>query len=212
MKNFFLLLGLAGALPAGTIVYDSGGPDGANGITSAGMAAENFTIASPTVLNQLVFFGSANVNDVASQFDGTIGFRILSDNAGAPGSSLAAGSDPFVVLIDNHTLTVGTEEYRFVVNLGSISLNPGTYWLALHEGAIGSPADGTPIYWDTTSSTTSALPQKTSDTTGTTGYTQAVQLSRSLSFQLVSTPEPGTTGLFVLGAAAMWFTRKRFVR
>jgi hypothetical protein len=105
-----------------------------------------------------------------------------------------------------------TEEYRFVVNLGSISLNPGTYWLTLHEGAIGAPADGPPIYWDTTSSTTSALPQRTSDTTGTTDYSQALQLSQSLSFQLVSTPEPGTTGLFVLGAAAIWFGRKRFVR
>ena len=210
MKTFFLFLGLAGALPAGTVVYDSGGPDGVNGISLNIPVAENFSIGSAAVLNQLVFFGSANIDDVASQFSGTIGFRILNDNAGAPGSSVAVGSDPSVVLIDNHTVNAGTEEFRFVVNLGSISLGPGTYWLALREGAMGTLPDNTLIFWDSTASTSSGLPQVTSDGDGLTGY--SVFGNESLAFQLVSTPEPGTTGLSMLGAAAMWAGRNRFVR
>ena len=111
-----------------------------------------FTLANAATLQGLVFFGAADVSNVPSQFGGTIGFRFLSNNAGAPGTSLALGSDSSVQLVNNGTQNVGTDEYRFLVNLGSIPLGAGTYWLAMHEGAMGTAADGTSIYWDTTSS------------------------------------------------------------
>lgn len=216
MKTFSVLLGLAlicGPLPASIIVYNSGLPDGVNSLDmTTGPVAENFTIAGPAVLNQLIFFGSATVDDVFSQFSGTIGFRILTDNAGAPGSSVALGSDASVVISDNHTQNSGTEEYQFSVNLGSIALNPGTYWLALHEGAMGTPSDGTPIYWDSTASVISATPQVTDDPNALIGYTIFDSSFPSLSFELISEPEPGTTGLFALGGAMIWFNRKRFMR
>ena len=121
-----LLTAAASGLPAAT-VFDSGGPNGDNGFGLNGSVASSFTLLNASTLQGLIFFGSSNVNDVRSQFSGTIGFRILADNAGNPGSSLALGSDAGVVLVDNGTFNFGTKEYRFLVNLGSIALNPGTY-------------------------------------------------------------------------------------
>lgn len=79
-----------------------------------------------------MFFGSAFVNNVPSQFGGIIGFCILLNNAAAPGTSQSLGSDPTVQLINNGTQNAGTDGYRFLVNLGSIPLGNGTYWLPLH--------------------------------------------------------------------------------
>lgn len=204
-----LLTAAASVLPAAT-VFDSGGPDGVSGGSISGLVyASSFTLSSASTLQGLIFFGSAFVNDVPSQFSGTIGFRILADSAGNPGSSLALGSDAGVVLVDNGTFNDGTKEYRFLVNLGSIALGAGTYWLALHEGVMGAANDGTIIFWNTTGSTLSQV-QSTSDLNGLTGYAAT---RGSLSFQLLDAPahgvpEPSSWAL-MLGAGAMLTRRLR---
>ncbi len=108
-----------------------------------------------------MFFGAANVDDVPIRFSGTIGFRFLTDNLGAPGTSLLLGSDSTVQLVNKQYNNFGTAEYRFLVNLGSIPLTAETYWLALHEGPMGTSFDGTEIFWNTTSSAPSGTTART---------------------------------------------------
>jgi hypothetical protein len=199
------------------VIYNGGGPNGVNGAgISNGVIAMQFTLANAANLQGLMFLGSANVNNVPSQFSGTIGFRFLTDNAGTPGTSLALGSDSSVRLIDNATRNAGTHEYQFLVNLGSIPLGAGTYWLALHEGTMGTPGDGTIIFWSTTSSAPLGTPvaRVTSDLNGLTGYTNTV-LNSPLAFQLLDAPaynpipEPSTWVLSLSAAAFLLLRRRR---
>jgi hypothetical protein len=197
------------------VVYDGGAPDGADGFRlSSGVIANQFTLTNAATLQGLMFFGGADINDVASQFVGTIGFRILSDNAGAPGTSQALGSDSTVQLINNGTQNFGTDEYRFLVNLGSISLGVGTYWLALHEGTMGTAYDGTTIYWDSTGSAPAGTPnaQGTFDLSGLSGY---VAGNFKLAFQLLDSPaynavpEPSTWVLMLSAGGILLLRRRR---
>lgn len=57
------------------------------------------------------------------------------------------------------------------MNLGPIPLAAGTYWLALHEGTMGTAFDGTGIYWDTTGSAPAGADRQiTSQLSGLSGY------------------------------------------
>jgi hypothetical protein len=199
------------------VIYDGGAPDGVNGANlSARVSAQSFTLASAAALQGLIFLGSADVDDVPSRFSGTIGFRFLSNNAGAPGTSLALGSDSSVQLVDNRTKNLGTDEYRFLVNLGSIPLAAGTYWLALHEGTMGTAFDATTIYWDTTSSAPAgaATWQTTTDLGGLSGYSSE---AFKLSFQLLdapaynAVPEPSTWVLMLSAGGFLLLLRRRSV-
>jgi hypothetical protein len=197
------------------VVYDGGAPDGVQGLRlSSGMIANQFTLTNAATLQGLIFFGSADINNVASQFGGTIGFRILLDNAGAPGTSQALGSDSTVQLINNGTQNFGKDEYRFLVNLGSISLGAGTYWLALHEGTMGTASDGTEIYWDSTGSAPAGMPnhQSTADLSGLSGYSErfrknAFQLLDSPAYNAV--PEPSTWVLMLSAGGILLLRRRR---
>jgi hypothetical protein len=102
-----LLLQTYLALSVG-VIYDGGVPDRINrSRLSSFVPAEQFTLASAATLQGLNVFGSADVNNVPSRFSGTIGFRFLSNDSGAPGTSLALGSDNSVPLVDNGTQNVG---------------------------------------------------------------------------------------------------------
>jgi len=198
------------------VVYDGGAPDGVQGRRLSSLVIANqFTLTNAATLQGLIFFGSADINDVPSQFGGTIGFRILLDNAGAPGTSQALGSDSTVQLINNGTQNFGTDEYRFLVNLGSISLGAGTYWLALHEGTMGTAYDGTDIYWDTTGSAPAGTPnaqETTTDLSGLSGYGAS---SATLAFQLLdapaynAVPEPSTCVLMLSAGGILLLRRRR---
>jgi len=199
------------------VIYDGGGPNGDNGSNLSGrVGAMQLTLANAATLQGLVFFGAADVSNVPSQFGGTIGFRFLSNNAGAPGTSLALGSDSSVQLVNNGTQNVGTDEYRFLVNLGSIPLGAGTYWLAMHEGAMGTAADGTSIYWDTTSSAPVGTPigKTTTQLDGLSGYANT-STNSAFAFQLLdapaynAVPEPSTWVLMLSASGFLLLRRRR---
>ena len=210
-----LLLQTSLALSA-AIIHDEGAPNRVNGSNlSSFVTAEQFTLASAATLQGLIFFGSANGNNVPSQFSGTIGFRFLSNDSGAPGTSLALGSDSSVQLVDNGTQNWGTNEYRFLVNLGPIPLAAGTYWLALHEGNMGTAFDGTEISWDTTGSAPAGADrQTTSQLSGLSGYSTSPP-SLKLAFQLLdapaynAVPEPSTWVLMLSAGGFLLLLRRR---
>lgn len=197
------------------VIYDGGGPNGADGTNlSSFVAAQQFTLTNAATLQGLMFFGSANINNVPSQFGGTIGFRILLDNAGAPGAGQALGSDSTVQLINNGTQNLGTDEYRFLVNLGSIPLGNGTYWLALHEGTMGTASDGTTISWKITGSAPAgaAFRLATPQLDGLAGYRPgpfklALQLLDAPAYNAV--PEPSTWVLMLSAGGFLLLRRRR---
>ena len=92
------------------------------------------------------------------------------DNAGAPGTSQALGSDSTVQRINTGTQNAGTDGYGFLVNLGDIPLGNGAY-----------------IFWDTTSSAPAgaASARFTSELNGLFGYSSS---GSKLAFQLLDTP------------------------
>jgi hypothetical protein len=193
-----------------TTLYTNGASDQADGSNITGfVAADDFVHGGAVVLSGGTFWSSANSDPFQDQFSGLIGWAIFADNGGSPGSILFSGSDSSPVLTDTGLQIFGTEEWRIDFSFGSIVLSGGTYWLALHEGALGTPDDGTTIFWDTTASTHGALSQFTADLTAATGWSFNSGLKggsgSDLAFQLTGStsgpavPEPSTVGLVGVG-------------
>ena len=192
---------------AGTL-YNNGAPDQADGSNITGfVAADDFALAASVTLTGGSFWSSANFDPFANSFSGTIGWGILANTSGSPGSLLFSGADSSPLLTDTGVQIFGTEEWRIDFSFGSVNLNAGIYWLALHEGALGTPDDGTTIFWDTTASQTGSLSQITAVVSGARGWSfkrglrggggsdLAFLLSGTGSGGGTPTPEPSTWGL-----------------
>jgi hypothetical protein len=190
-------------------VYDNGGPnqvDGAN--ITAYVSADDFTMATPSTLTGVNFWSSADIDPYSSQFSGTIGWGILSDNGGTPGELLYSGADSAPSLFDTSNQIDGTEEWELTVALPSITLDAGTYWLALHEGPLGTPDDGTEIYWDTTSNQTGSVAMQTGDVSGASGWFPSTFSSGAggdLAFQLTGSLDASPEPPFVFPVAVLLF-------
>ncbi len=182
---------------ADVILYVNGAPNHSDGANITGfVGADDFTLSSAATLTGGTFWSSANSDPFGASFSGTIGWAILTDSGGTPGTILASGSDSAPVLTDTGVQIFGTEEWRIDFSLGAVNLGQGTYWLALHESPLGAPDDGTTIYWDTTGSQTGSLSQITADVTGASGWSVNSALDGgSGSGPGVFNSKPGTNGL-----------------
>jgi hypothetical protein len=207
-----------------SVIFNNGSPNQLDGSNITGfVAADDFVLGSPATLGGGSFWSSANFDPFGSSFAGTIGWAILADSGGSPGSILFSGSDSSPALTDTGNTIFGTHEWRIDFSFGSVNLNAGTYWLALHEGALGTPDDGTTIFWDTTGSQTASVGQISADLSAQSGWSANGLNGGSnsdLSFLLngtggppsTSTPEPGTVslvGVTVFGICL--FARRRRV-
>jgi hypothetical protein len=213
----FAAAGLFWFLPCvrADIISNNGAPDQSDGANITGfVAADDFSLAGAATLTRGTFWSSANFDPFGDSFSGTLGWAILADNAGSPGAILFSGSDSAPALTETGNQIFGTEEWKVDFSLGSVSLNSGTYWLALHEGALGTPDDGTTVYWDTTGAQTGSLSQITADVTAASGWSPNVALvggnGSDLAFELSGnsgsggggvTPTPEPSGIGLVGAA-----------
>jgi hypothetical protein len=215
-----LALSIGGATATASTIYTTGAPNQADGLDiSEFVAADNFTLSVGSTITGLTFFASANVDPFTSQFSNTLGYGIFANNNGVPGSLIASGSNSAPVLVDTGNQILGTEEWAISMALPSLSLAPGTYWLGLHENALGTPDDGTTIYWDTASSQTGFAPMSTDDLFGASGWYPGLSENLDLAFQLNgsfdtgASPEPNQFwALLAIGACTLAWSVQRHRR
>lgn len=178
---------------------------GNTGITTH-YVANDFTLGQTTQLSsfRVWLYGGSNFVD----FNGTLGWGIF-DNTGSsgPGTLLFSGQD----LAPSHSLFDGsTQLYEVDASFGSgVTLGPGSYWFAIHEGAWGSGSDGSLVSYRN-STTLVGLENRinfgsATDSYGSTnGFDNAFEL-----FDATAVPEPSAFGLLSLLGCCVAARRRR---
>jgi len=144
------LCGAAPAFGAGTFVWDQSDVVVPSGVTTliTNSVADDFTVPGSLPSWQLQFADvwlqdnmELPLDGMVTNFVGTVGWAIYADAAGAPGSLAASGSDGTAFLFGTAVPACcwDTQRVRFRFN-PPVTVAPGTYWLAIREGAWGIPA------------------------------------------------------------------------
>ncbi|MGZ4985154.1 MAG: hypothetical protein ACXWIU_12850, partial [Limisphaerales bacterium] len=94
-------------------------------------------------IDGVVFYDLEN----GAGFTGSIVWQIYSNVSDAPGTLLYSGTADGVSHTSTGFIAGNYSEYVNTFNLPSITLPPGTYWLALHNGPLTNDTSGH-IYWE----------------------------------------------------------------
>ncbi|MEO7795237.1 MAG: hypothetical protein ABIV06_10725 [Thermoanaerobaculia bacterium] len=120
---------------------------------STSVTAAEFTVSTSGRIDAADVWladNASNDNGVLDSFGGVLGWAIYSDSGGNPGTLLFSGQDSTVGRADTGLQDAFGDDIvraRFEFD-GRVFLTPGTYWLALHEGAWGSAGDGSELWWE----------------------------------------------------------------
>lgn len=162
------LCGVAPALAAGTFVWDQSDVVVPSGVTTliTNAVADDFTVPGSLPSWQLQFADvwlqdnmELPLDGMVTNFVGTVGWAIYADAAGAPGALAASGSDGAAFLLGAAVPACcwDTQRVRFRFQ-PPVTVTPGTYWLAIREGAWGIPAGFDEHYASRASSVREAPP------------------------------------------------------
>lgn len=160
---------------------------------SSFVSANDFALAAPASFSSIETwwheYGTPDDDRTFDGFSGTVGWALYSDFGGSPAILLDSGSSSEVEFVDSGLQTPSDDDvWRIRVALGrSVALGPATYWLALHEGAWGSPYDNTALfwYWGTSSFGAGAFADDNPESPGEWGYSSDQELAFTLSHQLL---------------------------
>ena len=150
MKRSILVgLTLFAAIPAlaGTLWYDNGLPDGANGNEmTQWLQTEDFIAPSNGSLVEIDFWAFPYGGN---PYDGTVQWWIFADNGGNPGAVKATGiANPAATPWGN---TQFGPDYIFKIATPSVALTGGTlYHLGLHMNTTGNYQVRDNWYWEST--------------------------------------------------------------
>lgn len=150
-----LLLFASPVLSQGTYLWDQSDVDLGNwhNISTEVYANDFSVLRSQRIESVDLFLGDNDGvdNGVFAAFSGTIGWAIYDNGAsGHPGSLVASGSDSAPAVTDTglNWGSGNSEVFRVRFALDPpVTLASGSWWLAIHEGAWLSPADGSSILW-----------------------------------------------------------------
>ncbi len=123
------------------LVYDNP-PNASNGFEiTSWIQASDFTLSQPIVLTDVRFWA------FGSGYQGSVVWSIYANNTDQPGAPLYR-AEVVPDRISYHP-TVWGDSYQYDFSFGSLHLNPGTYWLGLHNGPLSFTGDGsTAFYWE----------------------------------------------------------------
>ena len=211
---------LAQAAPV--TLWDNGGPatetQGGSQMSSFFQAA-NFTTGFATNLSSTTFWSLEG----GSAYAGSISYSIFGSTDGSPNESavfasgnVAAPSRTTIGSTSLGGLALGIFRYDF--DLAVTNLAAGTYWLALHNGALDTGADDVEFYWawsDANATNGGALDDQERSlcpselTWGTNQAEHAFLIAgeRFIGEQPIS--EPGTLLLATLAAGLGWTSSRR---
>jgi hypothetical protein len=186
-----LALGVAGAAHA-AVLYTNGPIDGTvvGWTINDGLAVEDsFTLSSTSTITGVEFGAWVNQGDQPLTVDWGIETSPTFADQGT-----AALSTTFL-----DTNSQGFDVYQADFSVPSVTLGPGTYWLALQNGVAQA---GNLMFWDQNSGPSSAVDNSQDSFT-------------SESFSILgdsvgaSVPEPATWAMLVLGVGMIGFAARR---
>ena len=172
----------------------SGGSD-ANGF----LEADDIDISVPT---RLGIFNFWTFQTSAADYTGSIAWSLRSDNGGMPGASVISATAPATFVATGKT-AFGLSEFVYTL-VTDITVNPGRYWLVLHNGP-NAAIPTTDFFWEWSN--------------GNTGNSLSQDLAlpnqpwlsnfAELALQVQDIPEPGSLLLSAAGVLGIWLARRR---
>jgi hypothetical protein len=159
---------------------------------SSSLAAADFTLSEARTVSAVdVFLYDGVTNGTFDGFGGTLSWAIYSQTSGLPGTVVATGADAAVAIGETDEVDFfGSDLVRARIDLSPPpALEPGTYWLALHEGVWGSADDGSSIFWHFRHPSVGGVAATTTDEVGGIGWIAgSLGASYDLSFVLFESP------------------------
>jgi hypothetical protein len=182
-------LGAQTRSPAQDTIYDNGGSGRVDGWEmTRWVEADDFTLATAARVSGVTFWSNA----IPGSFAGTIYWEIYTNNPGNyPGTLVASGYSQNV----SHTATGVTSfgpfrEFLTTFDIAPVALQPGRYWLALHNGpeSNNTTAD---FFWAATARQTGFPSHNRVAGAPTVWFSNAFPgLQADLAFQVRGTPAP----------------------
>jgi len=200
-----IALSFASTASAQGIVYNNGGPNGADGSEmSAFVQAEDFSLLTASFLNGIRFWDI----EVSPAFgDVTFDWTIYTDDVGSPDAELYAGT-----ALSTRTFlgldAFGFEHWQNDLSTGPITLGPGTYWVSLHQGPDFSDRA---FFWETTDPNGTHTGMEQAGGVGPFGDPEFSTPSEH-AFALTATPEPASMVLLATGLIGVFGVARRRVR
>ncbi len=199
---------LVGNTSHAAVIFNNGLPDLQNGFDiSSLIAAEDFTLGVQTTITDIRFW-SLEGTGFFSGYTGSITWQIYSNAGNTPGVLLASGTTSAVTqALTGRELITYTALYESQndFSVGSVLLDPGTYWLGLHNGPLSTipTSGGDEFYWETTSPNSTFGSRYDSAPFGDNVWDETVGIQRAFQISgITSVPEPSTLALFSLGGLA----------
>lgn len=133
-------------LRATTPLYDNGEPNLANGFEiTHWIEADQFILNNASIVGAVRFWDL----EAGPTFQGSIFWEVYADNgSNSPGALLFSGTSANLSHVATGRAAFGYPEFVNNFNVSSISLPPGIYWLALHNGPLSNNISRN-IFWET---------------------------------------------------------------
>jgi hypothetical protein len=127
-------------------IYSSGPPDENSGDSMPQwiILANDFTLACTAEIDEIRFYA---VDNGFGGFSRDVGWRIYEDNAGMPGAIIDEGVATAGAAVDHGWGGIYTS-YLMTLSIDTVTLDPGTYWLGLHDGSFQSTQGYSLMLWE----------------------------------------------------------------